>query len=177
LLKCDTSSYGCDGGYINTALKLAITKGMPLDYVYPYTATTFYTTTMCTDAYTLKHIFGSTPYTYFNTQQKMSDAAIINLLARGPVLATVCADDWFYYKPSPTQRTMSCSWWYSTSYSQINHAILIVGYTETEWIIKNSWGAIWGLDGFIYVSRNQSYNCGIGFELYTIASPKPPSAY
>jgi hypothetical protein len=37
-----------------------------------------------------------------------------------------------------------------------------VGWTETEWILKNQWGLGWGLGGYIYVSNNKTENCGIG---------------
>ena len=42
--------------------------------------------------------------------------------------------------------------------NQINHGVLLVGYTPTYWIIKNSWGARWGMDGFAYISRNRKNN-------------------
>lgn len=32
------------------------------------------------------------------------------------------------------------------------HAVLIVGYTATHFIIRNSWGPTWGDKGFAYAS-------------------------
>lgn len=46
--------------------------------------------------------------------------------------------------------------------------MLLVGYTETEWIVKNQWGEDWGIDGYIYITRNAKYNCGIGLEINTL---------
>ncbi|XP_045767198.1 putative cysteine proteinase CG12163 [Maniola jurtina] len=52
---------------------------------------------------------------------------------------------------------------------QLNHAILIVGYSVyldktgkrvPYWIIKNSWGVDWGSDGFYYLVRGRNA-CGI----------------
>lgn len=35
----------------------------------------------------------------------------------------------------------------------VDHAILLVGYNSTHWIIKNSWGTSWGDNGFAYISK------------------------
>ena len=37
---------------------------------------------------------------------------------------------------------------------QCNHAILLVGWDDTKgaWLLKNSWSAQWGIDGFMWIS-------------------------
>ena len=42
----------------------------------------------------------------------------------------------------------------------VDHAVLLVGYTATHWIIKNSWGPNWGDNGFGYIPMNGP-DCGI----------------
>lgn len=40
-----------------------------------------------------------------------------------------------------------------------NHAVLLAGYTDTYWLVKNSWGASWGESGYIRLGPGDE--CGI----------------
>ena len=42
----------------------------------------------------------------------------------------------------------------------IDHAVLVVGFTPKYWIVKNSWGSRWGQGGYIYLERWKN-TCGI----------------
>ncbi|XP_015600148.1 cathepsin L1 [Cephus cinctus] len=42
----------------------------------------------------------------------------------------------------------------------VNHAMLIVGYTPTEWILKNWWGDGWGENGYMRLAKNKN-RCGV----------------
>lgn len=44
--------------------------------------------------------------------------------------------------------------------NDVDHAVLVVGYTPEYWIVKNSWGSHWGQNGYIYIERGRNA-CGI----------------
>ncbi len=89
----------------------------------------------------------------------LNDDEIIALLQDGPKTCTISATGWSYYSSG----IYECS-----SYAPLNHVVLLVGYTEDYWIIKNQWGLDWGEDGYIRITRNtnSNKNCQIGSELF-----------
>lgn len=51
--------------------------------------------------------------------------------------------------------------------TSLNHEVTLVGYGEdngqTFWILKNSWGKKWGVDGYMHISALDN-TCGVTTE-------------
>ena len=54
------------------------------------------------------------------------------------------------------------------TFDKVNHAVLLVGYTPSYWIIKNQWGLKWGEQGYIRVTTDPLYNCKIGTSAFVM---------
>ncbi|KAH9403546.1 hypothetical protein TYRP_014725, partial [Tyrophagus putrescentiae] len=55
-----------------------------------------------------------------------------------------------------------------------NHAVLVVGWTPKYFIIKNSWGINWGIEGYLYMRYDQLRNCnliGPYSKIHTVETP------
>jgi hypothetical protein len=53
----------------------------------------------------------------------------------------------------------------TTFWGDLNHAVELIGYDANgNYIIKNSWGTLWGNQGYAVIDRR--YSCGIG--LYSV---------
>ena len=72
-----------------------------------------------------------------------------------------CVDDFMDYS-SGVYNSTTCA----NGSSDVNHAVLAVGYgTDSDsgldyWIVKNSWSATWGNEGFFKIQRGVNM-CGI----------------
>ena len=89
------------------------------------------------------------------------DAQLKASLQSGPVVAMVNAGgtDFMYYSGGILNS--------STCGDRVNHAVVIVGFSSDDdgdyYIVRNSWGADWGEQGYIRVAAGQDGSgvCGI----------------
>ena len=69
-----------------------------------------------------------------------TDQELIEYLQLGPVLTLFSIYSNFKLYASGTYNGCPAS----LSTSDINHALLLIGYDSDNWIVKNSWGTSWG---------------------------------
>ena len=43
----------------------------------------------------------------------------------------------------------------------INHAVIAIGVTPDSWRLQNSWGARWGDEGYVSISKDPTLNCNL----------------
>lgn len=144
---------GCRGGWMNTAFKyIKDNKGVDGEYCYPYRAADGFCQfrRSCTKAknYAYKNV-GKSEYSLRSAVSRVGPIAIA---------ADVSGRGFGSYRGG-VYNNPSCS----TRYP--NHAMLVVGYGRLGgrdyWKVKNSWGATWGKNGYVYMSRNRNNQCGI----------------
>jgi len=145
---------GCNGGLMDDAFTYIISNGgIDTEASYPYTAADGYCQYNAANC-------GSTLATYSDVTSG-SEAALQTASANiGPVSVAIDASqNSFQLYSSGVYYEPACS---STS---LDHGVLCVGYgtsgSQDYWIVKNSWGSDWGMNGYIWMSRNRNNNCGI----------------
>jgi cathepsin L len=155
LMDCSWSegNQGCDGGLMTQAMTYIIkNKGIDTEASYPYTAQDG------TCHYSASNK-GATLSSYVNV--KSGDESDLQVKTNvGPVSVAIDAShssfqfysNGVYYEPD-------------CSSTQLDHGVLSIGWGvdsgKDYWLVKNSWGTAWGMQGYIWMSRNRDNNCGI----------------
>lgn len=143
LVNCSPKDYGCNGGMMHTAFDYVIeNKGLYSNDDFPYVAVT----ENCTDQQNISKVTGSQLKDYrFVIPQSIIDFKLSVL--ENPVAIALDADNIFFrfYSDGVLDLPSNIS-------KRLNHAVLLVGYDYDEegeyWIIQNSWGKQWGINGF-----------------------------
>ena len=153
IVDCDTADSGCGGGLATDAFAYVIAHGIESERSYPYVP-----------------LDGKCTYNKFKVAAQFrnyttvtgGEAGLQKAVATvGPISVAIDAGsslfqlykDGVFFDPSCSQ-------------TELDHAVLVVGYGTTTngtdyWLVKNSWGATWGDNGYIKMARNRNNNCGI----------------
>ncbi|XP_039530020.1 cathepsin L.1 [Pimephales promelas] len=145
---------GCDGGLMDQAFQyIEANKGLDTEESYPYEATDgqcrFKPSTIA-----------ATCTGYVDVASGDESALQEAVATIGPVSVAIDAGhSSFQLYESGVYDEPDCS------SSDLDHGVLAVGYgTETGgdyWLVKNSWGLEWGVNGYIMMARNKNNQCGI----------------
>uniref|UniRef100_A0A3B3CWE3 Pro-cathepsin H n=1 Tax=Oryzias melastigma TaxID=30732 RepID=A0A3B3CWE3_ORYME len=150
----DFNNHGCNGGLPSQAFEyIKYNKGLMTEQDYPYTAMDgkcMYKPSLATAF--VKEVVNVTAY----DEMGMVDA----VATRNPVsFAFEVTSDFMQYHQGVYTST-EC---HSTA-DKVNHAVLAVGYGQENgtpyWIVKNSWGAEWGINGYFLIERGKNM-CGL----------------
>jgi cathepsin L len=149
------NNLGCDGGDMRSALQYLIdTKGIETESKYPYVDYNGGNKHKCKFDQSL--VVGTISAMVNVTSGNETDLLYSTL--HGPVSIAIDASQssfqfysgGIYYEP-----------FCHSDLDSLDHGVLVVGYGDGYYLVKNSWGPGWGWQGYIYMSRNQHNNCGI----------------
>jgi C1A family cysteine protease len=153
IVDCDTTCYGCDGGWPYLAMVYTAANGIEQESTYPYTGVDG------TCAYNKADTTAvNTNYAFVTAE---STNALLTAIVSMPVSVCIEADQDIFqlYTSGVITAAQDCG-------ASIDHAVLAVGYDTIQgqqaFIVKNSWGATWGDDGYVYIATTQSANAGEG---------------
>jgi len=157
LMDCAGSTYGnygCNGGNMNGAFSYVVNnKGLSSEAGYSYLG---YVQSTCN----YKLAYNSTSCKGNNWVTASESALQTAVAQNGPVSIAVDASQAsFHSYSSGVYKSTACS------SSNLNHGVLVVGYGALNgvqyWLIKNSWGTGWGINGYMYLARNANNMCGV----------------
>jgi len=154
IVDCDTTDSGCEGGDPPTAYQFIMSEGgLENDSDYPYTAQDG---NCAFQANLVKVTISNWKY---GTQNSDETVMQTNLVSVGPLSICVDAEPWQDYT-SGILMASDCS-------TSLDHCVQLVGYDMTVstpyWLVRNSWGADWGENGYIRLQYGQD-TCGCADE-------------
>merc|ERR1712241_309859 len=150
---------GCRGSVPQLGYNYVQLFGLTTADEYPYWSGTTGMTGSC--KYDLERRTPLVSITGYNTIPANDIEATMTHLANvGPLAVAADASPWQLYGSGVFS---GCS--YSSNIG-INHAIQMVGYgTDPSkgdyWLVRNSWGSMWGEHGYIRLQRESELTCGV----------------
>lgn len=146
LVDCDRKEdQGCNGGLMDNAFTYLEGAGSELESAYPYRGSNGTCKYDKSDAKV-------TPKGFVDVDK--TDDALVTALQDGPVSIAVAANLWWQLYFGGVLKFSRCA------ANQLDHGVVLVGYTADAWIVRNSWGPSWGEKGYIRLEKGQN-TCGL----------------
>lgn len=160
LVDCATGfkygGHGCNGGQMNGAFKYVEQYGLCSDAEYPYTGID----STCNKCNSIEYI--SECYNVISNDQ----ISLKNAVTISPVSVAIEADTFYFQSyDGGILDSPDCG-------TTLDHGVLIVGFgsenSKDYWLVKNSWGITWGIDGYVKILKSNSTDdpgiCGISMQ-------------
>lgn len=156
LVDCSTAegNHGCQGGLMDDGFKyIKENGGIDTEESYPYQAHNEKCRYKSADS-------GATLSSWVDVKAKSEDDLQVAVATIGPISVAIDAS---HISFQLYQYGVYHSWF--CSQTKLDHGVLVVGYgklgSKDYWLVKNSWGKSWGMDGYIQMARNRDNACGI----------------
>jgi len=156
IVDCDTNDQGCNGGDPAEAMQWIISQGgQDTESCYPYTGTDG----TCNSA-------NCQPTNKISSTGSVSqsESAVYTALQSMPPSICCDASAWQNYNGGVLDGSQ-CG-------DSVDHAIQLTGFNPSNggyWVVRNSWGADWGEQGFIWLQYGQN-TCDITSEVTTASA-------
>jgi len=156
LVDCSTSfgNQGCNGGLMDQGFQYVIKNGLCLEADYPYKAVDQTCKKTCVPA-----LAAGAVKSFVDVKAK-DEVSLLASIYINPVSVAIEADQSvFQFYTSGVLDSAACG-------TTLDHGVLAVGYGtdaasgKAYYKVKNSWGASWGNQGYVWLARNKD-TCGI----------------
>ncbi|KAK3431053.1 hypothetical protein EUGRSUZ_E02906 [Eucalyptus grandis] len=152
LIDCDTTNYGCSGGYPDNAFKYIVqNQGIASEDSYPYEGVDG----TCDATKAAEHAAQIKGF----TDVPSGEDELMKAVAQQPVSVIISSGCQEFQSYSGGVFNSECG-------QQLDHAVVVVGYGTSEegtdfWKIRNSWGEQWGERGYMRIQRGRGSSEGI----------------
>jgi len=156
LVDCDNISnggrdHGCSGGLMNNAFTwINKNNGICSEIDYPYISGITKIPNTCVKTCINQD---NTDIIKFINIDPNSDTAMMGAISLQPVSIAIEADQRDFQLYSSGIFTGTCG-------TNLDHGVGLVGYGTDYYILRNSWGSSWGLNGYMLIGKGNDPNTG-----------------